>query len=198
MAQLPAQSILTNGFKCGNTLMNRRSKDQQEIKIANVVATVTLDTPLDLLQLHEKIPQTELPTKSSWLKFRLKPDNTYIAFYKSGKFLITTKNIDRIEEIAQHVLSILHEAGVDTKIVRSDIHNVVVQTKIHLTHPIESIIVNLDPKKASFEPEQFPALIFKDWNVSFLLFSSGSCIITGLKDANEAKTLIQQFSKLIN
>lgn len=31
------------------------------VKIANVVATVTLTTPLDLALIHERIPETEFP-----------------------------------------------------------------------------------------------------------------------------------------
>jgi len=52
------------------------------MKIANIVATVTLTSTLDLSYIHSRLPQTELPGKSPWLKMRLPPDNTYIAFYK--------------------------------------------------------------------------------------------------------------------
>ena len=37
-----------------------------------------------------------------WLKMRLKPENYYTAFYKSGKFLITgVKSNDKLNEIVQ-------------------------------------------------------------------------------------------------
>jgi transcription initiation factor TFIID TATA-box-binding protein len=173
--------------------MKRKSLEKPEIKIANVVATVTLTAPLNLALIHERLPQTEIPGKSPWLKLRLKPDNTYTAFYKSGKFLITTKQQDKLDSIAQRVLTLLHDAGIDVEIVRLQIHNVVIQTSIPLRSSLESIVVNLDPKKASFEPEQFPALIYKDWGVSFLLFSTGSCIITGLKKVGDARQIIQKF-----
>jgi transcription initiation factor TFIID TATA-box-binding protein len=177
--------------------MKRKPIKSEEIQIANVVATVTLTSPLDLVSLHKRIPQTELPGKSPWLKLRLKPDNTYTAFYKSGKFLITTKHPEKIDDIAQQVLGILHVAGIDVEIVKSEIHNIVVKAKIPLKKPIELIIANLDPKKAEFEPEQFPALVYKDWGVSFLLFSNGSCIVTGLKDVNDAKPVIEKFKEII-
>jgi transcription initiation factor TFIID TATA-box-binding protein len=177
--------------------MKRKRINFEEILIANVVATVTLTAPLDLVLLHERIPQTELPGKSPWLKLRLKPDNTYTAFYKSGKFLITTKYPEKINEIAQQVLGILHVAGVDVGIVKIEIHNVVVKAKIPLKTSLESIIANLDPKKAEFEPEQFPALVYRDWGASFLLFSNGSCIVTGLKDFKDAERVITKFKEVI-
>jgi transcription initiation factor TFIID TATA-box-binding protein len=168
-----------------------------EIKIANVVATVTLTAPLDLAVIHERLPQTELPGKSPWLKMRLPPDNTYIAFYRSGKFLITVKDPERIGGIAEEVLDLLHKIDLNVEIVKVQIHNVVVQAKIPLKATLESIVVNLDPRKASFEPEQFPGLIYKDWGVSFLLFSSGSCIIAGLKDVKDAEQVIERFKEVI-
>jgi transcription initiation factor TFIID TATA-box-binding protein len=168
-----------------------------EIKIANVVATVTLTAPLDLKLIHERLPQTELPGKSPWLKMRLPPNNTYIAFYKSGKFLITVKDPDRLPGIADEVLDLLHKIDLDIEIVKIQIHNVVVHTKIPLKNSLESIITNLDSRKASFEPEQFPGLIYKDWGVSFLLFSSGSCIIAGLKDVKDAEPVIERFKEVI-
>ncbi len=177
--------------------MTRKVAGTKKIEIANVVATVTLTDPLDLALIHERVPQTEFPGKSPWLKLRLKPDNTYTAFYKSGKFLITTKKPEKIDEIAQRVLDILHDAGIDVEIVKSEIHNVVVKAHIHLTKSLESIIVNLDPKKAEFEPEQFPALVYKDWGVTFLLFSTGSCIVTGLKDVKDAEEMVRRFREVI-
>ncbi len=167
------------------------------MKIANIVSTVTLSSPLDLKFLHEQLPQTEIPGKSPWLKLRLPPDSTYISFYKSGKFLITTKDPEKIPIIADQVLKLIQSVGIDVKIVKIEIHNIVVQDTIPLTTSLESLIVNLDARKAEFEPEQFPALVYKDWGVSFLLFSTGKMIVTGLKDVNEADPMIERFRKII-
>jgi len=177
--------------------MKRKFSEKSGIRIANVVSTVTLTAPLDLVLVHERLPQTEIPGKSPWLKLRLKPDNTYTAFYKSGKFLITTKQPDKLDSIAKRVLTLLHDAGFDVEIVKLEIHNIVINVSIPLKSSLESIVVNLNPKKASFEPEQFPALIYKDWDVSFLLFSSGSCIISGLKKIEDAEEVIQKFKEAI-
>ena len=138
--------------------MKPKQTKKTEFKIANVVATVTLTAPLDLILIHERLPQTELPGKSPWLKLRLKPENTYIAFYKSGKFLITTKFPERLDGIAKRVLDLLHGVDIQVEIVRIEIHNIVIVTTIPLNSSLESIVVNLDPRKASFEPEQFPAI----------------------------------------
>lgn len=171
---------------------------QKRMKIANIVATVTLNAPLDLEFVYQHLPNTARSGKSPWIKMRLPPDNTYIAFYKSGKYLITAKDPEKIQEIAQQILTLLHEIDLDVEIVKIEIHNVVVQATIQLPTSLESLIANLDRQKASFEPEQFPALIYKDWGVSFLIFSTGKVIITGLKDFKDAETVLERFNEVIN
>jgi len=68
--------------------------------------------------------------------------------------------------------------------------------KLHST--LENIIANLDPKKACYEPEQFPGLIYKDWGVSFLLFSSGKVIVAGAKTVEKAEEGIKRFKELVS
>ena len=143
------------------------------MKISNIVATVTLSKPLDLIHLHENIPGTQRDPKVHWLKYRIPPTNSYIAFYKSGKFLVTAKSMEQVNENVRYVLSLLKKIGIPIKNWKLNIHNMVIVDKIDLPCPIERLISNMDAKKSSFEPEQFPALIYKDWGISFLLFSSG-------------------------
>jgi transcription initiation factor TFIID TATA-box-binding protein len=177
--------------------MKQRDIKTNEIKIVNVIAIVTLTAPLDLAIINERLPQSDFSDKSRWLKLRLKPDNTYIAFYKAGKFLIITKHIERLDDIAQRVFNLLHRVDIDVEIVKIEINNIVLHTKICLNSSLESIVENQDPRKVSFEPEQFLALIYKDWGVSFVLFSSGSCIVAGLKNINDSGRIIQKFREVV-
>ena len=167
------------------------------MKIVNVIAVATLDHPLDLPLIHSKIPNSSFPKNAHWLRMRLE-DNTYIAFYKSGKFLITQKNPDKLEKIADKVIRILKEIGVEVEVRDITIHNIVVMDSVKLGTTLESLIANLDPKKGSYEPEQFPALVYKDWGVSFLLFSSGKMVVTGAKTIDMAKEGVENFNKLIS
>lgn len=168
------------------------------MKIANIVATVSLTSTLDLSYIHSRLPQTEFPGKSPWLKMRLPPDNTYIAFYKSGKFLITTKNAENIPHIAGRIVSILNDIDIREKIQDITIHNIVVVDTIPLNTTLETLIATLDPGKSEYEPEQFPALVYKDWGVSFLIFSTGKVVVTGLKDFKDAELVITNLKNVIN
>lgn len=167
------------------------------MKIVNVVAIATLTQPLDLHLIHSKIPNSSFPKNAHWLRMRLE-DNTYIAFYRSGKFLITQKNKAGLEKIANKVIRILKDIDVAVEVKDITIHNIVVMDSIKIHTSLESLIANLDQKKGSFEPEQFPALIYKDWGVSFLLFSSGKLIVAGAKTVESAEEGIKRFVDLIS
>lgn len=166
------------------------------MKIVNVVAIATLDKPLDLPLIHSKISESSFPKNAHWLRMRLE-DNTYIAFYKSGKFLITQKNPDNLEKIADRVMRTLKEIGLEVGVRDITIHNIVVMDTVKLDTTLENLIANLDPKKGSYEPEQFPALVYKDWGVSFLLFSSGKVIVAGAKSVEKAEEGIRNFKGLV-
>ena len=58
--------------------------------------------------------------------------------------------------------------------------------------------MNLDPKKASFEPELFPALVYKDWGMCFIVYSSGKTRILGLKNIEDAEDVINNLEGVIN
>ena len=167
------------------------------MKISNIVATVKLATPLDIDYLNQKIPGTIKDPKVHWLKYRLPKNNSYIAFYKSGKFLVTAKTIEQVDKNVKNVLSILKKIGISTNGWKLEIHNMVIGDTVDLPCTMEKLIANMDTKKASFEPEQFPALIFKDWGVSFLIFSTGKVILTGAKSLEQAENLMVKFRQLL-
>jgi len=125
-------------------------------------------------------------------------DNTYIAFYKSGKFLITQKNPDELRKIGDIVIRKLKEIEVNVEITDITIHNIVMMDSMKSHTSLENLIANLDPKKASYEPEQFPGLIYKDWGVSFIFFSTGKMIVTGAKTVDVAEEGIKSFKKMIS
>jgi transcription initiation factor TFIID TATA-box-binding protein len=167
------------------------------MKISNIVATVKLSAPLDIDYLNQNILGTEKDPKVRWLKYRIPKNNSYVAFYRSGKFLITAKSFVLIDENVRYILSVLEKIEISTDDWKLEIHNIVIGDSVDLSCTIEKLIANMDPKKSSFEPEQFPALVYKDWNVSFLLFSTGKVILTGAKSLELAGDAMEKFRQLL-
>jgi transcription initiation factor TFIID TATA-box-binding protein len=167
------------------------------MKISNIVATVKLAAPLDIGYLNQNIPGTVKDPKVHWLKYRLPKNNSYVAFYRSGKFLVTSKSFEQIDKNVKYVLSKLERIGISTNDWKLEIHNLVIGDAVDLPCTIEKLVENMDAKKTSFEPEQFPALIYKDWGVSFLLFSTGKIILTGAKRLDQAADVMGKFRQLL-
>jgi len=169
------------------------------VKIVNIVATVKFSTSINLEDIKNSINNTEFPfTGQRWLKMRLAPEGYYIAFYKSGKFLITgVKSANEIEEIADRVISILNNSNIITPLKQIKIHNFVITDSIEMNNSLEKLLYALDNSKTSYEPEQFPGLIYKNWGASFLLFSSGKIVMTGVKHESDIETNLTKFKNVI-
>ena len=63
---------------------------------------------------------------------------------------------------------------------------------------LEKLIVELDDFDASYEPEQFPGMNFKDdYGLTYLLFGSGKITITGVKSLDGFEDHVKEFKDLI-
>ena len=171
------------------------------MEIVNIVAIAIMKEPFDLELISKTVIGTEFASsRTKWLKMRLKPENYYTAFYKSGKFLITgVKTIEKVNEITQRVLDILKKNEIHAELNTLKISNIVLMDQIELNQSLDNLIISLDDPRASFEPEQFPGLIYKDnkEGINYLLFSSGKIIITGVTDIDLAKKNLEKFKQIV-
>jgi len=171
------------------------------LEIVNIVAIAIMHEPFDLVLISKRVEGTEFVSSGAkWLKMRLKPENYYTAFYQSGKFLITgAKSFEKVNEISERILSILKNAGINAELKTVKINNIVLMDKIELRQSLNNLIISMDDSRASYEPEQFPGIIYKDKKegINYLLFSSGKIIITGVTDIELAKKNLEKFKTKI-
>lgn len=169
------------------------------MEIVNIISVVKLQNPLDLEVLNENLENTEFNKGKTWLKMRLQPDNNYIAFYKSGKFLVTgLKSLEKVDGVVNRVSLLLKSSGIENPVEKVNLTNMVLTDEIDLKVSLESLISNLNNEKSSYEPEQFPGLFYKDNSgISFTLFNSGKIIITGVKDLEFAEEALKKFKAIL-
>jgi len=169
------------------------------MKIVNIVATVILAEPLDINEVHKHLPGSKFPKSGSpWLQYRLQPENYYTTFYKSGKFLVTgVTSPDEIRPIAERIISTLEDNSIIVKISDIVIHNFVVVDSIGHEVQFDKIIASLPDANIEYEPEQFPGMIIKTGGHSFLLFSSGKIILTGVRDIESILPALNAFKEKI-
>ena len=167
------------------------------MKIVNIVATVEMEKPFDLEELLIKLPDVE--RSHFWVKAKIPPYNKYTAFYGSGKFLITgTKSEKELNVVANNVVSFIQKHGISNDIKNININNRVYMDQLDFVVDLEKLIVELNDYDASYEPEQFPGMNFKDRHgLTYLLFGSGKITITGVKSLNNLEEYVNEFKELI-
>ena len=167
------------------------------MEIVNIVATVEMEKPFDLEELLVKLPNCE--RAHHWVKTRIPPGNKYTAFYGSGKFLITgAKSEQELNDVANNVVSFIQEHGVDNDIKNININNRVFMDQLDFEVDLDKLIVELNDYDASYEPEQFPGMNFKDdYGLTYLLFGSGKITITGVKSLDNLEENVAEFKDLI-
>lgn len=168
-----------------------------QVRIVNIMAIAKIEGSFDLVLLKNRIKNAE--PSHRWLKLRLTPENYYVAFYRSGKFLITgIQDFELIDAIVARVLEILEQVGIDVHLESITIHNIVLVDQVRLDMTLEHLVASLADPKASYEPEQFPGLFYKDdCGISYTLFANGKMVVTGFVDMNLAKRNLNKFKALI-
>jgi len=161
---------------------------EPEVKIENVVASVTLDQKIDLKKILEKFPHTEYdPKRFPGLIYKLKEPKTAILVFSSGKMVVTGAKAEReayeaVKTIVKNLMSkkILAEPRVEVKI-----QNVVASGNLFGEIDLEEAAMKLD--FSMYEPEEFPGLIYqmREPKVVILLFASGKIVCTGARKESE-------------
>jgi transcription initiation factor TFIID TATA-box-binding protein len=171
----------------------------RSMRVVNVVATRSLGSPIDLRLIQKALPGSRFAEKGAkWLMYRFGEKNRYFAFYSSGKFLITgAVTLDELENESMQIIRKLRKAGLSVHPGGIMIHNIVVEDEVESEIQLEDIYPMLDSSKTSFEPEQFPGLIYRDWGVSVLLFSTGKFIVAGIKKWEDIDKVVGDFRRLI-
>ena len=157
-----------------------------DINIVNVVASVTLDQKINLLDIMKVFRNVEYnPKRFPGLVFRLKRPKTATLIFSTGKMVCTGSKSEKQAISAVHkVVRELKANGIvilnKPKIV---IQNMVASANLHGKIDLEVAADVLD--NVMYEPEQFPGLIYRmqDPKTVLLLFASGKLVCTGAKSA---------------
>ena len=167
------------------------------MECVNVVATVEMETYFYFDELLNILPDAKVTHR--WIKAKIPPYNKYTAFYGSGKFLITgAKSDQEVNDIANNVVSYIKKHGVKNDIKHINITNRVYIDQLDIEVDLEKLVTELVEYDASYEPEQFPGMIFKDdYGLTYLLFGSGKITITGIKYLDNLEEQVAEFKDLI-
>jgi transcription initiation factor TFIID TATA-box-binding protein len=159
----------------------------RSVKIENVVASAALKHGIDLRGVAKAFPKMKYhPDEFPGLVFRLKRRRTAILIFGSGKMVCTgAKSVGYARRALRKVVKKLKNAGiVILGKLSTKIQNIVASANLGGTIDLVTFYESQShDERMMYEPEQFPALIYrmKEPRAVVLIFSSGKIICTGAK-----------------
>lgn len=122
-----------------------------------------------------------------------------ITFYKSGKFLVRGVNSKiEVNNFANNVSDFLIENSIDNNIKRIKVNNYVLTDYLGFDVDLNKLIFELKDVNATYDPEQYHSLYYKDKNdITYILFGSGKFILVGVKSLDNIEEHINDFKVLI-
>ena len=172
-----------------------------DISVENVVATASLDQKLDLIAIMKVFRNVEYrPKKFPGLVFRLKRPKTATLIFSTGKMVCTGAKSDKLARSAiKKVVKELKNNGI---IILGKpeikVQNMVATANLHTYIDLEAAADILD--NVMYEPEQFPALIYRmaEPKVVILVFSSGKLVCTGAKSTEMVDVAIMKLHGILD
>lgn len=158
--------------------------EEHAISVENVVASITLDQKIDLLEIMKVFRNVEYrPKQFPGLVYRIKRPKTATLIFASGKMVCTGAKSARMAVRAVH--KVVRE--LERKEIIKDgkpkiiIQNIVASANLHGKIDLEMAADIME--NVMYEPEQFPGLIYRMQTpkVVMLLFASGKLVCTGAK-----------------
>lgn len=173
--------------------------------MANVVGVITYQQKLALDALAEAFSErkeitgvTYEPAENHWLQTRFAPDDTYVAFYRSGRCSMAgCESVEHYQEMVQRVNAVMSDLLEFEYEPIAEISNIVATSDLGTPIPLETLALKLGMERTEYEPEQFPALMYRDSDYVVLVFSSGKLLCTGLTDMDAVADAIDDISSRI-
>ncbi len=165
------------------------------IRIVNMVVSTEFKHPLNLEKIASTLPNTEYnPEQFPGLVIRLKTPKSSALLFTTGRVVCTgAKTMKEVKEAIHKIMKLLEKVKVKITI-EPEIHvqNMVASGALGFALNLNDLVMKL--RNVEYEPEQFPGLVYKikDPKASFLLFSNGKIVCTGVKSRKEAETAVEK------
>jgi transcription initiation factor TFIID TATA-box-binding protein len=177
------------------------------VEIQNVVAIADLNQNLDLDVILQVTPGSRYePQRFPGLIYRLKKPKTTTLLFKTGKMVCTgAKSSKSAKSAIGQVISDLTGNGIII-VARPavSVENIVASANLHGAIDLENVAEQL--YRTMYEPEQFPAVIYRmtEPKVVLLIFANGKIVCAGAKKEVDVYFAIEklrdtlQLNKLIS
>lgn len=168
-----------------------------DIRTVNVVASTKLDTTLDLDMLHRNLSQVQYePDTFAGLIYRREKPKATIIMFSTGKIVSTGTNSEG--EAKRSIEATINEIGVE-EYPPICVENIVAVADLRKRIYLEGLV-----QKRSFldnviyDPEIFPALIYRHKGVTMLIFGTGKITVVGAKTEKQVAGSVKRLYRLLH
>jgi transcription initiation factor TFIID TATA-box-binding protein len=156
-----------------------------------------LDVFVDALQEAVNHDVSASFSGSGMVTVRLEPEGAAYQFYRTGSIQIRGAKTEADLAAAQRrLLDILDEIGLEVTDYSFEQRTAVFMETFDRSIDLERLVLKLGLEQTEYEPEQFPALIYRppELDVTLLVFSSGKIIIGGTMSEATAQEAIEHLA----
>ena len=158
--------------------------DPSPVRLHNVVATFFMGGPIDLRQLVRRMPHIEFNSrKFAAASFRmLMPHGRATALvFSSGNMVVTGSATEDAALLAARRFSALIQAQLPDRFMhRFAVQNLVGAADLRAAVDLAGMVRDHE-STCNYEPELFPGLVMRRYDVVFLVFRSGKVVLTGAR-----------------
>ncbi|XP_023030152.1 TBP-related factor [Leptinotarsa decemlineata] len=170
------------------------------ITLQNCVATIDLQTTLDLQVVNARTRNTEYnPGRFHGVIMRLREPRTTALIFRSGKIVCTGARNEHDALLASKKFArIIQKVGFNVRLANFKIQNIV--ATCDLRFPIKLENLNMAHMQfSSYEPELFPGLIYRMYKprLVMLIFVNGKVVFTGAKSRTDIKDALNNIYPIL-
>lgn len=166
-----------------------------ELEIVNVVGSgqVPIES-LDLNALASDISAEIKKHDGSGMDFIF--ENGNLTLYASGKYIIRAESEDQVYNTHKELLDEFDRLGITDSEdeIEFEIYNFVGYGRLNRSLNLIKLTIAFGLEQTDYEPEQFPALIYRNYPVAVLIYENGKVILPG---APSRELVEETFQKLI-
>ena len=190
--------------------VNKKSEEKARsltYTVQNIVVKADLnlssDLNLDLEKISEKINNVEFDkNRFPGLFLRILDPKCVAIIFRNGKMILSgLKSFNDVDIIIARVVAELKgkvKINIDIKSIKSEVVNIVITANLYDKIDLDLAAVKLE--NIVFEPEIFPALIYKSLlpvKCTFLVFNNGKIVLTGVREKESIEPALVSFGKLL-
>jgi len=168
--------------------MTKRGLLLKDFKIVNVVASTKIDRTIDIELLSTRLKQAEYnPEIWCGLTWRRSNPKSTIIMFSTGKVSSVGTRSEKDAKIAiRKAVQAIPELS-NARYNEPVIANLVATADVGLQKKLDFDLLSSKIKPSTYEPDQFPAMLYRSKHGTFLIFSSGKISLVGAKSEQQAK-----------